>query len=105
MCARDVPGSIASMIEVRELTERFRRDVFVRSPRRSALARVLTDMGATVLAEPGGGLWVTGMDACRIASAAAAHYIPIQELTPRSASPEDARLDTSEHGDPRESRM
>ncbi|MGH3920757.1 MAG: hypothetical protein ACRDSG_17260 [Pseudonocardiaceae bacterium] len=78
------------MIEVHELTERYRRDVFVRSPRRNKLARVLTDMGATVLAEPGGGLWVTGMDACRIASAAAAHYIPIQELTPRSASSEDA---------------
>jgi hypothetical protein len=41
-------------------------------------------MGATVLAEPGHGLSVTGMAACRIASAAAAHYIPIQELTPRS---------------------
>ena len=39
-------------------------------------------MGATVLAEPGHGLSVTGMDACTIASAAAAHYIPIQELTP-----------------------
>ncbi|MGH3814685.1 MAG: hypothetical protein ACRDUV_19925 [Pseudonocardiaceae bacterium] len=73
----------------RELTERFRRDVFVRSPRRSGLTRVLTGMGATVLAEPGGGLSVTGMDAWRIASAAAAHYIPIQELTPRSASLDD----------------
>ncbi|MGH3781508.1 MAG: hypothetical protein ACRDRO_12995 [Pseudonocardiaceae bacterium] len=40
-------------------------------------------MGATVRAEPGGGLLVTGMDAWRIASAAAAHYIPIQELIPR----------------------
>ncbi|MGH3774212.1 MAG: hypothetical protein ACRDRR_00515 [Pseudonocardiaceae bacterium] len=93
------------MTEVRELTERFRRDVFVRSPRRNKLARVLTGMGATVLAEPGGGLSVTGMDACRIAAAAAAHYIPIQELTPRSASPEDDPLDTSEHGDPRGRRM
>jgi hypothetical protein len=42
-------------------------------------------MGATVLAEPGHGLLVTGMDAYRIASAAAAHYIPIQELTFRRA--------------------
>jgi ABC-2 type transport system ATP-binding protein len=52
-------------------------------------------MGATVLAEPGHGLSVTGMDACTIASAAAAHYIPIQELTPRSASPENTDLQTS----------
>ncbi|MGH3835193.1 MAG: hypothetical protein ACRDSF_05750 [Pseudonocardiaceae bacterium] len=82
------------MIEVREpskdyatyeLTERLQRDVFVRSPRRSGLTRVLTGMGATVLAEPDGGLSVTGMDAWRIASAAATHYIPIQELTPRTS--------------------
>jgi hypothetical protein len=87
---------IADMIEVREMTKdyddkravnllslRLRRDVFVRSPRRGGLSRVLIGMGATVLAEPGGGLSVTGMDAWRIASVAAAHYIPIQELTPR----------------------
>jgi hypothetical protein len=47
------------------LSFRFRRDVFVRSP-------------------PRGGLSVTGMSAWRIASTAAAHNIPIQELTPRS---------------------
>ncbi|MGH3897201.1 MAG: hypothetical protein ACRDTA_02910 [Pseudonocardiaceae bacterium] len=91
------------MIETRELTkdcatqkltEQFQRDVFVRSPRRSGLTRVLTGMGATVLAEPDGGLSVTGMDAWRIASAAAAHYIPIQELTPRSASLDDSHHST-----------
>lgn len=70
-------------------TEFLRRDVFVRSPRRSTLARVLIARGATVLAEPGGGLSVAGMESWRIASIAAVHYIPIQELTPRNASPED----------------
>ncbi|MGH3984243.1 MAG: hypothetical protein ACRDST_16555 [Pseudonocardiaceae bacterium] len=84
------------MIEARELTKQVRRDVFVRSPRRGGLTKVLTSMGATVLAEPSHGLSVTGMDACTIASAAAAHYIPIQELTPRSTSPEDAPLETSQ---------
>jgi ABC-2 type transport system ATP-binding protein len=84
MCARPAGGNIASMTEVRELTRQPRRNVFVRSPRRGGLTRVLTSMGATVLAEPGHGLSVTGMDACTIASAAAAHYIPIQELTPRA---------------------
>jgi ABC-2 type transport system ATP-binding protein len=73
----------------RELTESLRRDVFVRSPRIGGLTKVLTGMGATVRAEPGGGVLVTGMDAWRIASAAAAHYIPIQELTPRCGSLED----------------
>jgi ABC-2 type transport system ATP-binding protein len=91
MCARPARGSIVGMRKVCELTkdcrnEHVRGDVFVRSPRRGGLTRVLTDLGATVLAEPCGGLSVTGMDAWRIASAAAAHYIPIQELTPRSAS-------------------
>ncbi|MDT7597238.1 MAG: type transport system ATP-binding protein [Pseudonocardiales bacterium] len=119
MCAPRAPGTIGYMIEVGELTkdcdetrnadqllitgrgesvreafapepaECLRCDVFVRSPRRGGLTKVLVGMGATVLAEPGGGLSVTGLDAWRIASAAAAHHIPIQELTPRSASPED----------------
>jgi hypothetical protein len=70
------------MIQARELTKQVRCDVFVRSPRRSGLSRVLTAMGATVRAEPGHGLSVTGMDPATIASAAAAHYIPIQQLTP-----------------------
>ncbi len=83
-------GRLIAETSMRELTDRFWRDVFVRSPRRSGLTKVLTGMGATVLAEPGGGLSVTGMEAWRIAAAAAAHQIPIQELTPRSASLEDA---------------
>ena len=77
-------GNIVGMIEAPELTKQVRHNVFVRSPRRSGLTRVLTSMGATVRAESGHGLSVTGVDACTIASAAAAHYIPIQELTPRS---------------------
>ena len=82
-------GELITETSTRELTERLRRDVFVRSPRISGLIKVLTGMGATVRAEPGGGVLVTGMDAWRIASAAAAHYIPIQELTPRCGSLED----------------
>lgn len=82
-------GELITETSTRELTERFGRDVFVRSPRIGGLTKVLTGMGATVRAEPGGGLLVTGMDAWRIASAAAAHYIPIQELTPRYGSLED----------------
>jgi hypothetical protein len=85
MCRSPARGSISNMNETRESTRQGPRDVFVRSPRRSGLTRVLTGMGARVLAEPCGGLSVAGMDACRIASAAAAHYIPIQELTPRAA--------------------
>jgi len=79
-------GELVKEASGRELAECLRCDVFVRSPRRGGLTKVLVGMGATVLAEPGGGLSVTGMAAWRIAAAAAAHYIPIQELTPRNAS-------------------
>lgn len=82
-------GELITAVSTGELTECLRRDVFVRTPRRNGLARVLTARGATVLAEPGGGLSVVGMESWRIASVAAAHYIPIQELTPRNASLED----------------
>ena len=85
MCARLERGNIVGMIELAELTKPVGHDVFVRSPRRSGLARVLTGIGAIVRAESGHGLSVTGMDARTIASAAAAHYIPIQELTSRNA--------------------
>jgi hypothetical protein len=96
MCARPQRGNVVRMMEVCEPTKQVRRDVFVRSPRRGGLTRLLTGMGATVLAEPGPGLSVTGMDACRIASVAAAHYIPIQELTLRSTSLADAQPEISQ---------
>jgi hypothetical protein len=85
MCPPHTCGNPAGMIAVRELSKYVGGDVFVRSPRRNGLTKMLTNMGATVLAEPGDGLSVTGMDAYRVASAAAAHYIPIQELTSRRA--------------------
>ena len=90
MCARLERGNIVGMIELAELTKPVGHDVFVRSPRRSGLARVLTGIGAIVRAESGHGLSVTGMDARTIASAAAAHYIPIQELTSRKCATKDA---------------
>ncbi|MGH3901342.1 MAG: ABC transporter ATP-binding protein [Pseudonocardiaceae bacterium] len=90
-------GKLITEVSVQQLTERLWRDVFVRTPRRGGLTTVLTGMGATVLAEPSGGLSVAGLEAWRIASAAAAHYIPIQELTPRSASLEDAYLELTNH--------
>ena len=77
MCVPPARGSIADMIELSELTKdhaphkmtkRCPREVFVRSPRRSGLTKVLTGMGATVLAEPDAGLPVTGIDAWRIAA-------------------------------------
>lgn len=91
-------GELVMETSALALTERFQRDVFVRSPRRSALTKVLTDLGATVRITPSGGLSVTGLDAWRIASVAAEHHIPIQELTPRNTSLEDFYLELTETG-------
>jgi hypothetical protein len=51
MRARPADGNIIGMTQARELTKQVRCDVFVRSPRRSGLSKVLTAMGATVRAE------------------------------------------------------
>ena len=105
MCPPRRPGKLSGMVELRQLIKdaeaagRGPRDVFVRTPRRGGLTKLLTGMGATVRAEPDGGLSVTGMDAPAIALAAARRCIPIHELTPRGATPADstqkpARRDT-----------
>jgi ABC-2 type transport system ATP-binding protein len=85
-------GRLVAETSMAELTDRFRRDVLLRSPRQAALTAVLESAGATVHAEPGGGLSVRGMDATGISELAAARGIPLYELTPRSASLEEAYL-------------
>ena len=67
-------------------------DVLVGSPRAADLGRLLTSRGATVIGEPDGGLAVSGMDAPRISELAAAHGIPVYELTTRQASLEAAYM-------------
>jgi ABC-2 type transport system ATP-binding protein len=71
-------------------------DVLVRSPLAADLGRLLTSRDATVIAEPGGGLAVSGMDAPRISEIAAAHGIPVYELTTRQASLEAAYMKLAE---------
>jgi ABC-2 type transport system ATP-binding protein len=79
-------------------TDRFvaanaRHDVLVRSSRSAELTGLLAERGATVSQQDDGGLSVTGLDAPAVADLAAAHGIPVHELTPRSASLEQAYLD------------
>ena len=75
-------------------------DVMVRSPRGGDLAGLLAASGAAVTAAPGGGLAITGLDAGRIGDLAAAHGIPLHELTPRHASLEEAYMElTRDHAD------
>jgi ABC-2 type transport system ATP-binding protein len=85
-------GRLVAETSMSELADRFRRDVLVRSPHPAALTAVLESSGATVHAEPGGGLSVRGADAAEISELAASRGIPLYELTPRSASLEEAYL-------------
>ena len=79
-------------------TERFvdasaRRDVLVRSAGAGELAGLLTAAGAGVTPGGDGALTVTGLEPAAIGDLAAAHGIPVHELTPRHASLEEAYLD------------
>jgi ABC-2 type transport system ATP-binding protein len=89
-------GRLIAETSVADLADRFRRDILVRSPRAGELSELLVAAGATVLGEPDGGLSVTGVDAARIADLALRNQIPVHELTPRSASLEDAYLELTE---------
>jgi ABC-2 type transport system ATP-binding protein len=70
-----------------------RRDVVVRSPRDADLAGLLAARGAAVVAEPDGGLAVTGLEATVIGEVAREHGIALHELTPRHASLEEAFME------------
>jgi ABC-2 type transport system ATP-binding protein len=84
---------LADMPTAEFIAANARGDVLVRSPRADELAGLLTNHGATVAPESGGGLAVSGMDAPAIADLAAEHSIGVHELTPRHASLEEAYLD------------
>ncbi|WUI03851.1 ATP-binding cassette domain-containing protein [Spirillospora sp. NBC_00431] len=97
-------GRLIADTSVRELADRFRRGVLVRSPRPAELTAVLTEAGGVVQttpggtaeaggAVPGGALTVTGLDVAAIGDTAAAHGIPLYEVTPRSASLEEAYME------------
>ncbi|KOX27978.1 ABC transporter ATP-binding protein [Saccharothrix sp. NRRL B-16348] len=88
-------GRLILEASMQELQEKFKRDVLVRTPTPAALVTALTAAGARTQAEDGA-LLVQGMDAAAIADLAARSGIPIHELTPRSASLEDAYLELTE---------
>lgn len=66
--------------------------VRVVTPRAAALAQLLAARGATVTAAAPGELEVTQMTSADIGDVAAEHGLPLHELTPVSASLEDAYL-------------
>jgi ABC-2 type transport system ATP-binding protein len=86
-------GRLIADTSVRELANRFRKGVLVRSPRAAELAGVLEAAGAVVIAEPSGGLSVKGLEVAEIGDLAADRRISVHEVTPRSASLEDAYME------------
>lgn len=89
-------GRLIAETSVEELSRQFRRDVLVRSPHETVVADLLANAGATVLQEPSGGLSVTGVTTAQIADLALRQGVPIHELTPRSASLEEAYMQLTE---------
>ncbi|GAA4237728.1 ATP-binding cassette domain-containing protein [Actinomadura meridiana] len=86
-------GRLIADTSVRELADRFRRGVLVRTPRPADLTAVIAGAGGGVDVPAGGGLTVTGLEVDAIGDMAAAHGIPLYEVTPRSASLEEAYME------------
>lgn len=71
------------------------RQVVVRSPRRAELAELLHRSGAQLSVEADGALQVAGGDLAAVGELAAAHGLPLHELSLRTASLEDAFLEAT----------
>ena len=67
--------------------------VSLRTPDAGALPALLTEEGATVRPEPDGSYTVTGLHAERIGELAFTHGVRLHELSPRSASLEEAFME------------
>ena len=89
-------GRLITETPMAELMARFQRDVVVRSADNARLASALRADGARVSAEADGGLAVAERTAVAIGELALRHGIAVHELTPRSASLEDAYLELTE---------
>lgn len=87
-------GKLITETSVAELSARTAgRRVLVRSPDPGSLAAALDAAGARVEHTAGGSLLVEGMTAQAVADLAAAHQIAVHELTPQSASLEEAYME------------
>ncbi|WNV88664.1 ATP-binding cassette domain-containing protein [Umezawaea sp. Da 62-37] len=88
-------GRLILETSMRDLADRFKRDVLVRTPDPAGLRRVLENAGATVAVDDGA-LLVQGLETGDIADLASRQGIAVHELTPRSATLEDAYLELTE---------
>jgi ABC-2 type transport system ATP-binding protein len=70
-----------------------RPSVTVRTPDAAGLTSALTAAGAAVAHEDDGSCTVTGLDAEHIGDLALHHRVPLHQLTPRTASLEEAFME------------
>ncbi|RZS36574.1 ABC-2 type transport system ATP-binding protein [Herbihabitans rhizosphaerae] len=89
-------GQLITETSMAALSEDFRRDVLVRTPRADELRGALSTAGASVHSGPDGELAVRGMDAVAIGDLALRAGIAVHELTPRSASLEEAYMELTD---------
>jgi ABC-2 type transport system ATP-binding protein len=85
-------GRLIADTTMAELVERFQRGVLVRAADQRTLTGALRAEGASV-SEEEGGLSVSGLSPARIGELALAGGIALRELTPRSASLEEAFME------------
>jgi ABC-2 type transport system ATP-binding protein len=87
-------GRFIADMTISDLTQRASGNrVRVVSPRAEALAPLLVTSGASITAQDGDHLEVTGIDAARAGEVAAVHGIPLHELTPQRPTLEAAFLE------------
>lgn len=86
-------GRLMADVSMSGLAGPFQRAVLVRSADQATLIGPLEAAGATVRTERDGGLLISGLDAAEIGKLAHAHDVVLHELTPRSASLEEAFME------------
>ena len=90
-------GRLIADLSMAEMTASANGQVRVRSPRADELARLLSGDGVTTTPGEAGLLSVTGRTSTQVAETALAARILLTELTPVSASLEDAYLAMTQH--------
>ncbi len=90
-------GRLIADMATADFTARYtQRQVRVRSPRLDQLRPVLAAAGATVVAEPDGSLTVLGLGTDDVGELAFRQAVVLHELTPLSASLEEAFIESTE---------
>jgi len=90
-------GRVLADADLGELVTAWTRTtVTVRTPRAAELAALVAGPDVTVTSPAAGELQIDGLSAATIGDTAAAHGLPLHELTPRSGSLEEAYLALTE---------